>query len=92
MITAREAREETFLNWTPENKIAEAAKQLCENEINKCIQEQINKESAICIGYRNKKLLEEDFYSAVRKYLRDNGYVIEWGYYDDQINIYWGDV
>lgn len=94
MITAREAREETFLNWTPENKIAEAAKQLCETEIDKCIRERIKEdddELVIGMSYRNKKLLKKDFYLAVQTYLRDNGYTMYPDYYDDQVAIYWGE-
>lgn len=93
MITAREAREETFLNWMSENEIAEAAKQLCETEIDKCIRERIKEdENAIGIRYRNEKLAKADFYLAVKAYLRDNGYTMYPGYYDDQISIYWGKV
>ena len=50
MIDAREARKETSLNWTSENKVCEEAKRFCENEIDKCIKEQIKEDS--------KKLVE----------------------------------
>ena len=90
MIDAREARKETSLNWTPENKVCEEAKRFCENEIDKCIRERIKEdEESTCLSYRNRKLLKKDFYLAVKTYLRDNGYTVYPDYFDDQIVIYW---
>lgn len=89
MISAREVREKTALNWTPKNKVYEEAKRFCDNEIDKCIREKIKEEDATCLCYRNRKLLKKDFYLAVKTYLNDNGYLMYPDYYEDEVIIYW---